>query len=72
MHAIGTGLPIAEQALDESSPAPAPFPLPMVFWVHDGPVCVTVVDPPSRYASGGVCCCPACRAHDPDQAVNFF
>lgn len=43
-----------------------------VIWVHDGPVCVTVVDLPAPHATSGICRCAACRAHDPDGAVRFF
>jgi hypothetical protein len=46
-------------------------PTTTVIWIHDGPVCVTVVDPPAPHASSGICRCPACRAHDPDVAVSF-
>jgi hypothetical protein len=53
-------------------PSESAAPLPVVMWVHDGPVCVTVVDLPPPYAPRGVCRCPACCAHDPDEAVRFL
>jgi hypothetical protein len=55
----------------EGQPAP-PGATPMVIWVHDGPVCVTVVDPAPPHAPSGICRCAACRAHDPDAAARFF
>jgi hypothetical protein len=67
-------LPPAQDAPDEKPPAPAELgpPLTTVIWVHDGPVCVTVVDLPPPHASSGICRCAACHARDPDRAVCFY
>jgi hypothetical protein len=69
-------LPTAPEEPDGTSlPAmPATAPVPQtVIWVHDGPVCVTVVDRPSPHAASGVCRCVACHeAYDPDRAVHFY
>jgi hypothetical protein len=64
-------LPPAQDAPDQD-PAPGPAaPTTMVIWVHDGPVCVTIIDAPPPHVSSGICRCPACQAHDPDRAVRF-
>jgi len=44
----------------------------VAIWIHDGPVCVTVMDPPPSHAASGICRCPACLAHDPDRALDFY
>jgi hypothetical protein len=65
-------LPPAQDTPDED-PQPDPAaPMTMVIWVHDGPVCVTVVDLPAPHASSGICRCAACHAHDPDRAMRYF
>jgi hypothetical protein len=65
-------LPPGQEAPEET-PLPEPAaPTTMVIWVHDGPVCVTVVDQPLPHVPSGVCRCAACLAHDPDRAVRFF
>ena len=51
--------------------APEEPSTPVVIWVHDGPVCVTIVDPPAPHTSSGICRCAACHAHDPDRAVRY-
>jgi hypothetical protein len=63
--------PPTQDAPADDPPAPAP-PMPMVIWVHDGPVCVTIVDAPVPHVSSGVCRCAACHGHDPDLAVRYF
>ena len=35
---------------------------PVVIWVHDGPVCVTIIDEPVRPVRDNYCHCDACRA----------
>lgn len=63
-------LPSDEDAPAERPPAPAE-PTPMVIWIHDGPVCVTIVDAPPHVPCG-VCGCAACRAHVPDHSVRYY
>ena len=67
-------LPSAQDAPGQN-PEPEPAsaaPMTMAIWVHDGPVCVTVVDLPSPHVSSGVCCCPACHASCGDPAELYF
>lgn len=75
MHAMTKGmLPPEQDAPDSDPPAPAPgpaMPMPMVIWVHDGPVCVSIVDT-EPHVPCGACQCAACRAHDPDRAVRYY
>ena len=65
MSPTGPGVP-------DEVPAELATTLPVVIWVHDGPVCVTVVNLPAPHAPRGVCRCPVCRAHDPEEAVRFL
>ena len=67
-------LPPAQDAPgEELEPGPSPGPpTTTVIWVHDGPVCVTVVDLPPPHVSSGVCCCPACHAASADPAALYF
>jgi hypothetical protein len=44
----------------EPEPQPATFHTPMVVWVHEGPVCVTIIDAPPSRPHRGVCTCDAC------------
>jgi len=39
---------------------------PVVIWVHDGPVCVTIIDEPARPVRDNCCHCDACRAAQHD------
>jgi hypothetical protein len=65
-------MPPAQDAPAGDPPPAAEPATTQVIWVHDGPVCVTVVDLPAPHASSGICRCPACLAHHPDRAVRFF
>ena len=72
MHTMTKGISAPEEPADSKSPAPRAH-TQTVIWVHDGPVCVTVVDLPPPHAIGGVCRCAACGGvHEPDRAVRFF
>jgi hypothetical protein len=63
--------PVPEAAQSPTDEASAV--LQAVIWVHDGPVCVAVVDLPRPHVASGVCRCEACGgAHRPDRAVSFF
>jgi hypothetical protein len=44
----------------EQEPRPVAYPLPIVAWIHDGPVCVTIVDTPPVPPRHGICQCEAC------------
>jgi len=71
MHAMTQEqLPPARDAPDESPPAPG-TPMTTVMWIHDGPVCVTVVDTPLRVPCNA-CQCAACRTHQPDLAALYY
>jgi hypothetical protein len=62
-----------DDALPSAPPPVQPGPTQALIWVHDGPVCVTIVDLPAAHVPRGVCQCPACGgAHDPDGAVRFL
>ena len=65
-------IPPAQDAPDEAPQPDGTVPTTMVVWVHDGPVCVTVVDHPAQHVSNSLCRCPACLAHDPDRAVRYY
>lgn len=55
-----------------AAPAVAATPTPMVIWVNDGPVCVSIVTSQPTYVPGGVCRCGACRSAAPDPAAPYF
>jgi hypothetical protein len=65
-------MPPVQDAPGADPPAAAGAGTTQVIWVHDGPVCVSVVDLPAPHVSSGICRCPACLAHDPDRAVRFL
>jgi hypothetical protein len=68
-HLDPPGTDIDDTPLPRASPGPAP----MAVWVHDGLVCVTVVDVPVHESRSGVCRCAACHADEPaDWATRFF
>jgi len=73
MHAMTKGMtPPGEDGPGEETEVPvAPAPMATVMWIHDGPVCVTVVETPP-YAPCGACQCAACRAHDPDRTLEYL
>jgi hypothetical protein len=50
----------AEIGADQAKPA-AQARTPTAVWVHDGLVCVAVIDLPPPQEPGGVCRCPACH-----------
>jgi hypothetical protein len=46
---------------------------PVVLWLHDGPVCVRIVDAPRRDLTQSSCRCGGCRAaHHADWAAMFL
>ena len=59
---------------EDAENAPAPLaPMQTVVWVHDGPVCVTIIDVPPPRRKSAVCHCDACEgASGPDRGVRFF
>jgi hypothetical protein len=64
-------------AEEEGAPATAPATstssqTTTVVWVHDGPVCMTIIDPPAPSAHNGVCHCPACHGSMPDDWDGHF
>jgi hypothetical protein len=63
-----------DPAIVEGSPhAPHSCRFAEVVWVHDGPVCVTIVEEPRRDFHGNTCRCGACRtALPPDDAITFL
>jgi hypothetical protein len=66
------GISAPDEPADSRLSAP-PARAQTVIWIHDGPVCVTVVDQPPPHLTNGVCRCAACGgAHEPDRAVRFF
>jgi len=61
------------ETLPSASPPTKAGPTQVVVWVHDGPVCVAIVDLPTAHVPSGLCRCAACGgAHDPDRAARFF
>lgn len=72
VYAVTPETPPPEPEAPAEGPEMPSTPMPMVVWVHDGPVCVTVVDSPAPHATSGICRCAACRAHNPDLAVRWF
>ena len=54
-------MPAPELAGDAASAATSTPQTLTVVWVYDGPVCVTIVDPPAPATHNGVCHCPACH-----------
>jgi hypothetical protein len=57
--------PAEEEAAPASASATSSQTLTAV-WVYDGPVCMTIIDPPAPSAHNGVCHCPACHGALPD------
>lgn len=67
------GMPPPAPDAPEQDPGPGPaVPTTVVVWIHDGPVCVTVVDLPPPHVGGGACNCAACSAHEPERAIRWF
>ena len=73
MHAMTKGMmPPDDDLPDEAVALPATAArMPVVIWIHDGPVCVTMLDTPPHVPCGA-CQCAACRAHDPDRALTWL
>jgi hypothetical protein len=40
--------------------------------VYDGPVCMTIIDPPAPSVHNGICHCPACHGARPDDWDGYF
>lgn len=55
-----------------SAPAPAQQQALTVVWVFEGPVCMTIVDPPAPPKHGGVCHCPGCHGAQFDDWDGHF
>ena len=72
MRTMTKWTPPHEPHAPDENPQPASVSTTTVIWVHDGPLCVTVVDLPPPHASSGLCRCPACLAHDPDRAIRYL
>jgi hypothetical protein len=43
-----------------------------VVWVHDGAVCVTIVDQPRRDFHDNTCRCGGCQASRPADPAAYF
>ena len=43
-----------------------------VVWVHDGAVCVTIVDEPRRGFHDNTCRCGGCQASRPADSAAYF
>ena len=71
MHAMTKWMAPRDEDVPEAKPSTPVEPTPMVIWIHDGPVCVTILDTPPHVPCGA-CQCAACRAHDPDRAVRYY
>jgi len=65
--------PVPDTEGPDDAPRPAGFRLPVAVWVHDGPICVTVIDEPYRELRDGVCRCAGCHAALlADRTVEFI
>jgi hypothetical protein len=65
-----------EERVSSSTPPPRALrsvaSWPIVEWVHEGPVCVTIIDEP-RQAHESACRCGGCvAARQPDCADDFL
>lgn len=76
MHAMTKGMePPREEASDaeQKPPAPTGADFPTVIWVHDGPVCVDIVDITPAPPPNPHCTCTACAAaRHADWAERFL
>jgi hypothetical protein len=54
--------PIFETDADDDAPVVALPPAATVMWVHDRPVCVTIIHEPQRERHDGACRCGGCHA----------
>jgi hypothetical protein len=60
-------------AAKDAVPRPTRAQIPTVMWIGQGPVCVNIIDVPSRQAHDGVCRCDGCHASTPvDFGWEFF
>ena len=64
--------PEVPEAGIEPPPAPVKRQALTVVWVYQGPVCMTIIDPPAPAKHGGVCHCPACHGAQFDDWDDRF
>ena len=70
-------LPDRDGAGDDPAPPTFPPPTaanwPMVIWLKEGPVCVSIVDEPRHHWHDGICHCGGCRGTlEADWAARFL